>query len=175
MKKKALALFLRLILTFALAACGSSDAQNYIDELSEEVENLKGSLDIKDSRIAELEEERRKMFGLNKETEQLMLRDYFESIDHNGNSLTSNDVYIYRYYGVFDSVIVVMFALNGVTLPPAIDEISVAGFTFFFNAGRHAVVWHSESIYSLQDAYDNGFLTADNLEQIDNLHKLYGV
>ena len=52
----------------------------------------------------------------------------------------------------------------------SIDKIEVEGFEFIFNTGRHIAVWNNGHFYSLQNAYDEGLITIEDLEKI---HKLY--
>jgi hypothetical protein len=150
-----------LLLTAMLFGCNESI------ENREKIVELEDELNLKDARIFELEEERRAIFGLSEELENQIKQDYYGIL--NNNSYTIEDVYIYRLYGMFDGGVGVKMALNGVSLPPAIDIITVEGFTFYFNTGQHIKIWKDGVFYSLQNAYDEGILTINDLEKIHDL------
>lgn len=131
-------------------------------------QKLEKDLSMKETRIAELESERREFFGISKETEDQIKQDYLEKL--NDSNITIEDIYIYRYFGIYNESVAVIMALYGISPPPSIDEIVVEGFEFSFNTGRHISIWKSNVFYSLQNAYDESILIIDDLEKIHDLH-----
>lgn len=161
MIKKIISLKVVLIIIFVLAmTVGCNDKS---------MDNLEEQINVKNARITELERERRESFGINKKTEDQIKQDYYVMLDN--SKFNIEDVYIYRYFGIYNGGVAVMMALYGVSLPPAIDEIMVVGLKFSFNTGRHIIMWKNGTFYSLQNAYDENFLTVDELEKIQDTHK----
>jgi len=77
------------------------------------------------------------------------------------------DVSIWRYYGTFnDASVVIMpvIAMHGMTWIE-----TVAGIMFFTPCSVIPIrVWRAGEFYTLTEAYDNGWLTVDNLIIIAN-------
>ncbi|MCL2679747.1 MAG: hypothetical protein FWF18_05660, partial [Dehalococcoidia bacterium] len=73
------------------------------------------------------------------------------------------DVQIYKYYGSFNGYVAIMF--NDGARQSLGQEI-VAGVTINYMDSRRISVWNAGNFYSLQEAYDSGFLTKSNIRVI---------
>jgi len=98
-------------------------------------------------------------------------KDYL--IKLNNNTISLKDVYIDKCYGIYGDSVAVVMALKSHVFPPSADYIEVEGFEFWFSTGLHIVIWNNGNFYSLQDAFDKGFLTLENLKTIHDLYKSY--
>lgn len=95
-------------------------------------------------------------------------KDYLERLDD--SSLGLDDIYIFKFFGVYNDSYAVIMAVHGLEPPSSIDEITVEGFEFSFNTGRHISIWKDGEFFSLQAAYDEYLLTLENIEAIYNLY-----
>ena len=103
------------------------------------------------------------------EWEMQIRKDYLR--DLNDKNISLSDVYIYSYFGTYGDSVAVKMALKSRVPPPKIDTIVVEGFEFEFNTGLHIVIWNNRKFYSLQAAFDKGFLTLENLKTIHDWGK----
>ena len=108
---------------------------------------------------------------LNKETEKQILKDFEDITDKRNRPVSIN-----AYYGTYNGCVVVKMGLNrGFQLPMAVS-IAVAE-TLFLLSTPEAVfsVWKKGQFYGLEDAYDLGLLTRDDIRSIAyyDWHQLY--
>ena len=114
------------------------------------------------------------MLEWTEELQTVIIQDYFQSMSDNpDNKFAQEDIYIYKYCGIYDKNVAIVLALHNNSLPPKIDTIEIAGFEFLFNTGLHITVWREGCFYSLQSAYDKRYLTLENIEKIHVLHETY--
>lgn len=77
-------------------------------------------------------------------------------------------VYVEKYEGTYDGAVVVL--MNG-TLYSSVKwkrEIYLAGYVFTYYGGNTAEVWKDGKFYSIEDAYYNGILTKEHIDEIYN-------
>ncbi len=80
------------------------------------------------------------------------------------------DNYIIMCYGTYnDSIVLKVWEKKGHYVGAA-DSENVAGFEFWISNGRRLQVWHIDKLYYLQEAYESGILTVDDIETIYNIH-----
>lgn len=91
-------------------------------------------------------------------------QDYFNQFVHPANNDAQlSDVQIYKYYGTFNGYVAIMFN-DGAR--QAIGQETVAGITINYMDSRRILVWKDSNFYSLQESYDNSFLTEQNIRTI---------
>lgn len=79
------------------------------------------------------------------------------------------DVYT-RYYGTYgDSVV---FFNNGDIAASVLSEIRVAESVFKHGSGFSLNVYRDGEIYNLEDAYENGILTKEQIAEIAEYHRI---
>jgi len=109
--------------------------------------------------------------GLGVETEMRILQDYLDA--NNGFKspsdpigLTVYDIYIDSYFGTYNGCFV--FRVDGPwDYPAMVKDLVIAGVRIgTFNFGREPQTWKDGSFNDLQDAYDQGWLTQDDLGSI---------
>ncbi len=79
---------------------------------------------------------------------------------------TLDDIKIDYYFGTYNDCIVVMLWDNFTTVNCAMYDVYVEGVKFTYSDNRRARVLKDGVFYSLQQAYDNGFLSYDDLVSI---------
>jgi len=105
-------------------------------------------------------------------TERVIRWDFFQSIDNAYRNIKLKDVYIDKYYGTYGDNVAVIMKIIGVEGPPSIPPpYEVAGYVFECMSWDAITIWNDGNFYSLQSAYDESFITIENLETIHNLHK----
>jgi len=104
------------------------------------------------------------------EVEVQIIKDYYHGLDNPHGKIKLKDVYILKNYGTYGESVVIVMALYCSNPPPKIEEIAIEGFLFGFNTGLHIKVWNNGNFYSLQGAYDEGFISIEELGQIHSLH-----
>jgi hypothetical protein len=82
-----------------------------------------------------------------------------------------NCVVIGRYYGSFGDAVVFYVWGDGFDEASCETEVYVAGIEFVFHSSRELCVWYDGKIYSLNQAYDGGMLTRENIVELANIHK----
>ena len=107
-------------------------------------------------------------------TEKEIRQDHVDTqIDPHDPTATADRVWIEHNYGRYRSGCVVLTMwYEGDVLRPTfglINLVSVAGVQFVF--ARAITVWHEGSFYGLNDAYDNGLLTNDDIKKISEYHR----
>jgi hypothetical protein len=101
---------------------------------------------------------------LDPEIEARIIRDYFYHVVYPAsNEAQLGDVHICKYYGTFEGFVAVMF--NGGERQVAWRE-TIAGIEVHYSDSRWILVWENGKFYRLQEAYDNGFLNQQNIQEI---------
>jgi len=103
--------------------------------------------------------------------EKRIRQDYFERLDNTYGNYKLKDVYIWGYYGTYGDNVAVIMAVHGINMPPAMIEYEIAGLTFWFNTGMEMLIWNNGGFKFLLNAYDEGFLTKEDVEAIYNYTK----
>jgi hypothetical protein len=76
-----------------------------------------------------------------------------------------------RYYGEYESGAIVAIIQSQNDADQAITTESIHDFDFIYpDTGTVISVLYGSSFYSLKDAYNNGYLSKDDLEDIYNKH-----
>ena len=83
----------------------------------------------------------------------------------------SQKVIIGRYYGTFGDAVVFYVWADGFDEAACETEIYVAGEEFVFGSSRELDVWHNGKICNLNQAYDNGVLTKENIIELADIHR----
>ena len=76
----------------------------------------------------------------------------------------------YRCYGQFDGTHVMVIQPQDYALSPAINHVAVDGVDFYFRAMISFDVYRYGEFYTLQEAFDNGWLSHDNLLTVRKNH-----
>jgi len=99
-------------------------------------------------------------------------RDYLDGLHSSGIQslldLTIDDVSITSYYGNYNGSVPVMITAWGFGYPAVMTYIVVADVEFVFG-GNIITVWKEGQFYSLEEAYNLGFLTQEDLRSIADL------
>jgi len=75
---------------------------------------------------------------------------------------------IERYYGSYDGAVAVMLRGSKLEYTPAFYSETVAGSIIRCNYGNSVMIWKDGSFFTMQEAYDQGILTVDQVEEIAN-------
>ncbi|MDR3012018.1 MAG: hypothetical protein LBU70_02260 [Chitinispirillales bacterium] len=103
-------------------------------------------------------------FNLLKLEAELIRSDYFNRfVKPIDNDALLKDVQIHKYYGTFGGYVVIMFHSNA---EDVVGEEIVAGITINYADSRRILVWKDGSFYSLQESYENRFLTEQDIRLI---------
>lgn len=107
---------------------------------------------------------------LSAEAEKNLREDFFAvfALEYpNWTDLTADDMSIEYYYGTYDSGEVVVMYPKGFAYTDDIKYYSVAGYDFYLPSGSFEITLHKDSEFiSLDEAYDSGYLTDDDMEEI---------
>ena len=88
---------------------------------------------------------------------------YGESYD----SETDGEVSIESCYGIYNGCVPVMFSQIAFTV---ITDVQVEGINFHYRSSNTIKVWKDGTFYSIQEAYDQGFLTKEQIQTIADMH-----
>ena len=102
---------------------------------------------------------------------------YWESIEAGlemqswleGSEIDFDDVYVKHFWGVYNGSAVVIMNIKEVDWPRVSEFINVAGFEFDWTVGLPIRVWRDNKFYNLQEAFENDFLTVENIGEIHEL------
>ncbi len=97
---------------------------------------------------------------------------YLEEMKNN-EELTADDVTILEYCGTYNGCSVMMFTSRGTLYLTAIEVVNVAGINFLYSDSNKLYAYKDGKIYSLEQAYENGFLTKINIVNIRDIHNKY--
>jgi len=110
---------------------------------------------------------------LSDELKAIILQDLFEQFVKPSKPDAVNNLSILAYYGTYNECVVLTTSLD-LRTATGIMPMVVGGVTFYINMYQIRT-WHEGSFYSLQEAYDNGYLTQENLEHIKNNFEIGGI
>ncbi len=74
--------------------------------------------------------------------------------------------YVAKYYGTYNNTVPVILEGTGISYATVITTETVAGYTFTYPCSNTMWVWNNGSFYSLQEAYDKGLLTKEDIAEI---------
>lgn len=101
-------------------------------------------------------------------------KDYYY---HHYKSLEDYDpqtsVIVHKSYGVYNGCVAVMVTSDGMDYHCAEWDDHVANVMFHYWDGRSIELWKDGKIYTLQEAYDQGFLGKKDLKIIAKLHNVW--
>lgn len=75
---------------------------------------------------------------------------------------------IERYYGSYDGAVAVMLRGSKLEYTSAFYSETVAGSIIRCNYGNSVMIWKDGSFFTMQEAYDQGILTAEQVAEIAN-------
>lgn len=90
--------------------------------------------------------------------------DFYTKIRH--PDATKDDVMTLSYYGTYKDCVVVKMTDAFTGYVQVITFQTIGGVTISYPDSNTAIAWKNGIFYSLQDAYDTGLLTVDDLIQI---------
>jgi len=109
---------------------------------------------------------------LGPKTEAKMKQDYLESHTWQFQAdATIDDVFVQNYYGTYGDCAVVIIYDGFSAYLTVITSETIDGITITTSDSNTIRAWKNGEFYSLQDAYDLGFLTKSDLKKISEKHK----
>jgi len=108
----------------------------------------------------------------NTEIGKRIRRDYFNNALYYYPQIKIEDVVIDVYYGNYNNSIPVMIKLKSGGATGDIRGDIVADISFCYNSGQSIVVWNQGLFHGLQDAYDFGLLSQEDLSDIAEYHHM---
>ena len=93
---------------------------------------------------------------------------YFELyIKPNMRDATINDVLLFNYLGMYhnDCLVGVFIDKNAVYIDEELS-VKILDYTFYYSYGYDILVFHKGLFYSLQQSYEDGFISLDDLSEI---------
>ena len=73
-------------------------------------------------------------------------------------------------YGVYDDSVPVMITGDGISTSLAERNVEIGNVVIHYRDGASIEVWKNGVFYSMEDAYEQGLLTEDALEEIADIH-----
>ena len=70
------------------------------------------------------------------------------------------------FYGVYDECAYVMMVGEGICTTQANRDIEVGGVMFYYRDGNSIEVWKEGEFYSLEEAYEQGYVTVESLQEV---------
>ena len=112
--------------------------------------------------------------GLSEQLERQIRQDYLDDLRSrgNGSDYTINDVLIAGYYGTYNDCVIVMMSINNRNQPfnPMLFIHRVIADTLFhawpIEENQGIRVWRARRFFNLNDAYNMGILTFDDIRSI---------
>lgn len=89
-------------------------------------------------------------------------------------SMTTDDVYLEEYCGSYHGCEVVMLTDNETAYAQAVQIVKVAGVRICYRDANELYAWKDGKIYTLNQAYQEGFLKRSDIRKIRDIHNLYG-
>jgi hypothetical protein len=77
-----------------------------------------------------------------------------------------DDVYISKYYGTYNQASVITVLIDGAGVGQQPWSETVGGIEFTNNVNAPIIVFYNNDFHSLQQAYENNFLTLANLQSV---------
>ena len=102
--------------------------------------------------------------GLSAETERRIRQDYINSLPGGFGKVYIRDIWIEDFYGSYNGSYVVTFNGRNLGFLGGFNEIIIND--ILFRSGLHITVWKDRLFYTLNEAYELGFLTQENLRSI---------
>ena len=91
---------------------------------------------------------------------------FIEQIKEDYRDGGAEGVYITEYYGVYNGNCVPLVISNGIGLTMLVEQ-TIAGETFVFaDTSKVIDVWVDGEFFTLEEAYENGYLTAEQIADI---------
>ena len=70
------------------------------------------------------------------------------------------------FYGVYDECAYVMMVGEDICTTQANRDIEVGGVMFHYRDGNSIEVWRDGEFYSLEEAYEQGYVTVESLQEV---------
>ena len=91
--------------------------------------------------------------------------------DHmSNNSFIKGEMWVDYCYGVYDDCVPVMMAVSGSSTSEAERDVEIGDVIIHYRNGDSIEVWNDGDFYSLEEAYVQGLLTDENLQEIADIH-----
>ena len=69
-------------------------------------------------------------------------------------------------YGTYDDCVFVMMVGEGISTTQALRDVEVGGVMFHYRDGDSIEVWRDGEFYSLEEAYEQGYVTVESLQEV---------
>ena len=80
------------------------------------------------------------------------------------------DIYINRAFGQYNNSVAVIMS-DSLTFDLPCETLETVGeYTFVYPTTNTIKIYHEDYLFSLSEAFENGFITQDNLQVIYNLY-----
>ena len=79
-------------------------------------------------------------------------------------------VNVYKYYGIYNSCVVLMMSDAYTVHTQAPTQEEVAGYVFYYGSSRQIVVYSERKFCGLSQAYEQGLLTKQDIRNIHVIH-----
>lgn len=90
-----------------------------------------------------------------------------KQIEKDYKKKTGDSVQVMHYYGNFDGCIPVRFSYYSFDL---YSEENIGGITFYYESTDRITVWKNGNFYSVEEAYNTGMLSYEQLKNIADIH-----
>jgi len=77
-----------------------------------------------------------------------------------------------RYYGTYNDIVAFMIRDEFHTYPLAEGQNTIDGVVFYYNDGRSIYAWHEGDFYALPYAYEQKWITKEELKDIAYFHRV---
>ncbi|MCL2032920.1 MAG: hypothetical protein FWG96_06625 [Methanomassiliicoccaceae archaeon] len=113
---------------------------------------------------------------LGKDVEMKIKQDYLDfHVKHINPDATADDVWLLGCCGIYDGCVAVMMDYSLSRYLTATGSETVGGVTFYYGNSNRILVWEDGNFHSLQEAYDAGLLTKDDLIKIERNYVAYSI
>jgi len=112
-------------------------------------------------------------FGLTAETEAKIKQDYLSFDVSTDPVTTAEDVVLRYYYGTYDGSVATKIGYWFYGYLAVIIYEHIDGITITYPSTHKILVWNDGNFYNLQEAYDNGLLTKDDIQRIADILPLF--
>ena len=112
--------------------------------------------------------------GLSADIEKQIRQAFLDELHSKGGSwlnYTINDVWIEKYYGTYNGCVVVMMTGEGIVYSQVTGGENIDGIIIGYPNSNRIKAWKDGKFYSLQEAFDKGFLNKEDIEIIANIQK----
>ncbi|MDR1690292.1 MAG: hypothetical protein LBR42_00425 [Candidatus Methanoplasma sp.] len=107
---------------------------------------------------------------LSTEIEMLLKQDYLDDhIKSDNPDATVDDVTLAKYYGTYDGSIAVMMKGDFISHITVLEDEVIDGITIQYGSSNRLLIWEDGVFYTLQEAYDKGILTKEDLIAISEV------